>query len=254
MSWLSGYQKGNELKDLRKRILEIAASYVGQTNYGGKARTGMNDPDFESKIKGVGWSSGLHWCNYFVRLVYKEALTEGNNYVSSTSSYPNTWVNKGKGKGSYLFPPVNSKGGTVINQWKNTYKNWKNSAQTSYVESTREAYQNTNNYIPITNNPTFKRGAGFNNNIGQALKAKEAIEGKYILPGDYITFDWDPGETGNTNPYRFNQHIGIYIAPATPDCSSITLIDGNWSYAVKYRNTKISSVNGFGQLITRNTV
>ena len=58
MSWLSGYQKGNELKDLRKRILEIAASYVGQTNYGGKARTGMNDPDFESKIKGVGSKSG----------------------------------------------------------------------------------------------------------------------------------------------------------------------------------------------------
>ena len=266
MSYLSGYQKGNKLPKLRERILKIAASYVKQTNYSGlvknyktgvmeqNTRYGFNDINFEKKIQGVGWSRGQHWCNYFIRLVYKEALTEGNNYIPSTTSYPNTWENVGDGKGSYLLPPVNTKGGTIVENWKNKYDNWKKSAQTSYVESTRQAYQNTNNYIPINNNPTFINGLGAAKNNGQASKAKAAITNGYVLPGDYVTFDWDRAETGD-NGKRFNQHIGIYIAPATPDCSRILVLDGNWSLSVSPpRSAPIISINGFGQLITRTTV
>ena len=68
--------------ELRKRILKIAASYIGQTTY--SSRKGFNDSAFESKMKNVGWSTTQHYCNYFCILVYKEALTTGNQYVNST--------------------------------------------------------------------------------------------------------------------------------------------------------------------------
>lgn len=251
MSWLSGYQKGRKLKNLRRRIIKIAASYVGQRCYGGNSYTGFGDPKFEERIKGVGWRNNP-WCNYTVRLIYKEALTTGNEFIGESTYNKdgggyNTWENGGDGK--YLVPPVNKNGKTLIEEWPGNKEFWAKSAQTSYVEYTRINYQAPNRYINITGNQAFNKGITGAKNQGIASRAKEAIEGKYVLPGDFVTFDTKPNEND-----RFNNHIGIYICPNTTDCSRIMCIEGNYSAGLFVVDRDVKDINGFGQLITRETI
>jgi len=264
------YKVGYKFKNLRKRILEIGASYVGQVTENKKigkdwTRAYFEDPKFEKKMREVGWflkqknpNIGHHYCNNFVRLVYKEAMSEGNSYVSSTTARPNTWNNRGSG--GYLVPPVNVDGGTNIEEWvgsgQKTY-----GAQNPLVESTRKSYQIPNRYVSITNNPTFDKGISGNKNLGSAIKMKEYTESNKILPGDFVTFDWNAAsdnKSSSKSSGRFNQHIGIYIAPATSDYSKIYCIEGNCTSngrnGVWIKTRNISTVNGFGQLITRNNL
>lgn len=264
------YQKAEEQKDLRKRVLKIAASYVGQSTYG--TRTGFNDPDFDSKMRGIGFNTGDHWCNWFTRLVYKEALTKGNNYVNSTTSYPNNWENTTKGQ--YLKPPVEStKSGIKINSWANANKY---GLQTYNTEYTSNNYIKVNRYISITNNPSRDRSIGASDkNLGTSSNFKKYVEGGYILPGDAILFDWGAkderkdktyGEIGEANAgdwnysklLRFTDHIGIYLAPANSSYSKVLTIEGNFTVGgvngVWIHERSISVINGFGQLSSRVTI
>jgi signal peptidase I len=224
-------------KELRKRILRIAASYIGQTTYvkNGKRRYGFDDLAFETKMKNVGWQSTQHYCNYFCRLVYKEALTTGNQYVNSTLNYPDNW----EGRFKHLKD---------IRKWKRgTF-----GLLDPQVENTRKNYQLVHRYINITNYPMSKWGtqtatskrAGFAPNIVEASNPNQP----YILPGDIITFDWN-------NKERYNQHIGIYLAPANANCTKIITIEGNCgSGQTSSRNgcykriRSAGDINGFGQL------
>jgi hypothetical protein len=75
---------------IRERIVLIALSYVGQPEYGNNA--GYSDPAFQTKMKGVGWSSGQMWCGFFQKLVWKEAYTTGNAIVpAAPENIKNIW-------------------------------------------------------------------------------------------------------------------------------------------------------------------
>ena len=220
--------------ELRKRILKIAASYIGQTTY--SSRKGFNDSAFESKMKNVGWSTTQHYCNYFCILVYKEALTTGNQYVNSTLNYPGNWT----GNLGYL------KG---IKEWKR--KQW--GLLDPQVENTRKNYQLLSRYINVTQYPMAKWGAetstskraGFAPNIKSATSTPHTV-----MPGDIITFDWK-------NDGRYNDHIGIYVAPADAQCKNIITIEGNTNSNPNgcFKKVRAASlINGFGQLTTINNV
>ncbi len=84
--------------ELRKRIVKIAFSYVGNNEVTGN-NLGWHDKIFESKMKGwsdpnMQWSKGMAWCNCFTNLVWKEAYTTGNALVPSTTEYQSIWDTK----------------------------------------------------------------------------------------------------------------------------------------------------------------
>jgi hypothetical protein len=54
-----------------KKLVEVAASYVGQREINGNL--GFRDVDFEHKMKAVGWRKTDSWCCYFMEMVAKEA-------------------------------------------------------------------------------------------------------------------------------------------------------------------------------------
>jgi hypothetical protein len=90
--------------DLRKRIIKIAASYVGQSELPGN-NLGWYDPRFEVKMKSlkVPWQLTHAWCNYFTNLCWTEAYTTGNSLVPPTTSYQSAWDTK-LNKGAYGKP------------------------------------------------------------------------------------------------------------------------------------------------------
>jgi len=97
--------------DLRKRIIKIAASYVGQYELpppppkDGKWNEGWYDPRFETKMLDLKnpWQEGQPWCNWFTNLCWTEAYTTGNALVPSTTSYQSIWNTK-LGGGAYGKP------------------------------------------------------------------------------------------------------------------------------------------------------
>ena len=233
----NGIQRNFPLKELRKRILRIAASYIGQTTYG--PRQGFNDAAFEQKMKNVGWVAPWHYCNFFVRLVYKEALTTGNQYVNSTLNYPGNW----DGRLTHLKD---------IRKWSRTSFGM----QDPYVERTRINYQVVNRYVNITDYSMVnwgrsvepKNGFYTNKRSGQPNNLKIATQNsqRIVLPGDIITFDWE--DSG-----RYNDHIGIYVCPADINCNKIICIEGNTTpynqlNGVYKQVREAKLINGFGQL------
>jgi hypothetical protein len=81
--------------NIRERILMIALSYVGQSEYGGDNEK-YGDESFQKKLAGVGWKSGSAWCGYFQMLVWKEAYTTGNAIVPKASQEIQNLYNKAK--------------------------------------------------------------------------------------------------------------------------------------------------------------
>jgi hypothetical protein len=81
--------------NIRERILMIALSYVGQSEYGGDNEK-YGDESFQKKLAGVGWQSGQAWCGYFQMLVWKEAYTIGNKIVPEASQEIQNLYNKAK--------------------------------------------------------------------------------------------------------------------------------------------------------------
>jgi hypothetical protein len=90
--------------ELRKRIVKIAASYIGQNELPGN-NLGWYDPKFEIKMKSlkVPWQKTHAWCNYFTNLCWTEAYTTGNSLVPSTTAYQSIWNTK-LNKGAYGKP------------------------------------------------------------------------------------------------------------------------------------------------------
>tara|TARA_R110001592_G_scaffold330169_1_gene612278 strand:- start:944 stop:1705 length:762 start_codon:yes stop_codon:yes gene_type:complete len=233
----NGIKSNSPLKELRKRILQIAASYIGQTTY--NTRKGFNDAAFEQKMKNVGWQSNLHYCNNFVRLVYKEALTTGNQYVNSTLNYPGNW----DGRLTHLKD---------IKAWKR--KSF--GMEDPFVEHTRYNYQLLSRYVNITDYSMTNWGTDSNKPLGIAtskrkgqpknLKYVTENSQRIVLPGDIITFDW-------SNSGRYNDHIGLYVCPADINCKRIITIEGNTTPKGKVNGVwkcsrSAESINGFGQL------
>jgi hypothetical protein len=73
--------------ELRKRILKVALSYVGQTELPGDNQ-GWYDARFQNKMTSAramygisNWGPGSSWCNYFTNLCWAEAYNGGNEYV-----------------------------------------------------------------------------------------------------------------------------------------------------------------------------
>jgi hypothetical protein len=54
------------------RAALVAQKYIGKTEISGNA--GFTDPDFQEKMKLVGWKKGEAWCAYFTEVVFKEAF------------------------------------------------------------------------------------------------------------------------------------------------------------------------------------
>jgi hypothetical protein len=92
--------------DLRKRIIRIAASYIGQTELPG-ANPGWYDPRFETKMLNLPqpWYVGGAWCNYFCNLSWQEAYTTGNALVPPTTAYKSIWDTKLKKGNKFPMTP-----------------------------------------------------------------------------------------------------------------------------------------------------
>ena len=55
-------------------LSEVAKKYVGKTEK--PSNSGFTDPEFERRMKEVGWLTGQAWCSYFGELCYKEAFPD----------------------------------------------------------------------------------------------------------------------------------------------------------------------------------
>ena len=75
------------------KIVETARKYIGQMEKPNNA--GFKDSEFEKKMKLVGFLKGQAWCNYFVELVYREALPELDKKINKlmSASTQQTWKN-----------------------------------------------------------------------------------------------------------------------------------------------------------------
>ncbi len=60
-----------------QNIVSVSMAHVNQQET--KNNSGFKDPNFEKKMKWVGWLKGHPWCSYFVELVYKEANIKTSN-------------------------------------------------------------------------------------------------------------------------------------------------------------------------------
>lgn len=244
------YIKGEPLKELRKKILKIAASYVGQTSTSDQ-NSPKNDSIFNDKLKSVGWSANA-WCNYTVLLIYREAIIGGNSFIDGIGNSNRNW----EGKRDYIPVPVDSsKSGKTITQTKpvtnaNKYKGYYRndySLQTPHTTATRTNFQKFNRFISVKSDGGLGRP-------GSSSKFKQYVEGGYILPGDSILFDWEDGLP------RTEDHIGIYVAPANSSYDKVLTIEGNTrpegggKNGVWMRTRSISSIMGFNQLVLRDNI
>lgn len=55
-------------------LSEVARKYVGKTEK--PSNSGFQDPEFERRMKEVGWLTGQAWCSYFAELCFKEAYPD----------------------------------------------------------------------------------------------------------------------------------------------------------------------------------
>jgi hypothetical protein len=101
------------------KIVETARKYIGQMEK--PNNSGFKDSEFEKKMKLVGFQKGQAWCNYFVELVYREALPELDKKINKlmSASTQLTWKNFGK-SGLFEFEISNfpSEGDLVV--WQST--------------------------------------------------------------------------------------------------------------------------------------
>ena len=98
----------NSASVLRNTIVRIAKSYTGNQElpaeyvqksngevYNKNDNKGFTDPTFQSKMTTVGWfsSNASAWCNWFAKLVWKEAYTEVGSTDPSIKSIALTKLN-----------------------------------------------------------------------------------------------------------------------------------------------------------------
>jgi len=238
------YIKGEPLKELREKIIKIAASYVGQASTGGQDSQ-KHDPKFNEKLKSLGWvqNGGAlgAYCNYTVLLIYREAIIGGNDFIGGIGNTNKNW----EGKKFFIAVPIDSSksGKTRKVLYRTDY-----GMQTPHTTATRWNHQLFNRFISVSSNSS---------NLGRPgtpSKFKKYVEEGYILPGDSVLFDWKDGNS------RTEDHIGIYIAPANSTYTHAICIEGNTrpegaAYGnpngVWMRVRNISNIMGFNQLVLR---
>ena len=107
---------------IRKRIVEIAASYVGLNELPGNNQ-GWHNIEYENKFKELQykWAITQPWCAWFCQLVWKEAFTTGNAYTPSIDStsltLPSLFADTYKGIWNGLL-----EGGTIVSPGTATIK------------------------------------------------------------------------------------------------------------------------------------
>ena len=227
---------------LRTRILQVAASYVGQIEI--HNNKGWKDPVMEERYKSLAWGPKLQWCNFSVWLWWYEAFTVGNDYVQSTLKFPNNFDKPKR----HPMHPVD----ILIANSKFKYYDAPaspNPPKGQYAGSGKSrgfVAQGTEN-----SNKNFKRIKRWVDIDKDPQKLKTAIKNNKILPGDAIYF--------NTRNDRYVNHIGIYLCPGDINCNSIWTIEGNanpdggkkggvWK---KHKNAVgLRTIQGIGQLFT----
>lgn len=111
----------NSAEKNAKKIISTAQKYLGQKEINGNI--GFEDPDFQRKMKNIGWYSGAEWCAYFIRLVVLEAFA-GNPYkyevlkreLSKYGSALGTWHNFKNHSGFWETSSIPSVGAIAV--WK----------------------------------------------------------------------------------------------------------------------------------------
>ena len=99
------------------KIVETAIKYIGQMEK--PNNSGFKDSEFEKKMQLVGFKKGQAWCNYFVELVYREALPELDKKINKlmSASTQLTWRNfNEKGEPEFIISAIPDFGDLVV--WK----------------------------------------------------------------------------------------------------------------------------------------
>ena len=236
-------------KELRKRIIRIAASYVGQEEIRTKKEDnqGWVDPTYQKMYEELDWSSPKHYCNFSVWLWWYQAFTIGNNYVDSTTSYPNIFDSPLR----HSMHPNNIK--NIKSNFK--YKRKKTPKKKRYPEYQYPGSGREEGFMDpgtVNSNPNFKDIKKWVPIDYDGSKVKSVIEKQDVLPGDAIYYGWAKKRT---------KHIGIYLCPATNDGSSIWTIEGNASkpsnssiegvWKIHRKGSILDKIYGFGQLFSQ---
>lgn len=69
-----------------EKVIEVARSYVGEKEI--PPNYGFVNPDFEAKMREVGFVRGYAWCMLFCKLVYKEAYSSETYHKIKTELVP----------------------------------------------------------------------------------------------------------------------------------------------------------------------
>jgi hypothetical protein len=64
-----------------ERIIETAKKYIGQKEKTGNM--GFINPDFDAKMRSVGFANGQAWCAYFAELVWRESGQDTTPFSAS---------------------------------------------------------------------------------------------------------------------------------------------------------------------------
>lgn len=197
---------------LRKRIVAIAASYVGQDELPGENQ-GWHDQRFEDKIKkpnvtekGWGWFKPEPWCAWFVSRVMYEAHVVGNALLDEADD---------------KFKSI----------WKNRYNDGANTKPFSAGVATTEAY--------------------FKNTLKRDVRRAKAIKNPDLIqPGDIVYYNISHiGIVVKVNKDAKGKLKSLDIVNGNTSAKATTtkqLRDGGTT-ALK-RNYSINNVRGFSRL------
>lgn len=106
---------------LRVEIVKVAKSYVGQREKRNNA--GFQDPEFEKKMRAIGFQTGHPWCAYFVELVWTEAYSIINSqalphlkefFSGSVMTTRNNFRSEKAQKFGYRYVTVNPEPGDLV--------------------------------------------------------------------------------------------------------------------------------------------
>lgn len=106
---------------------EVASKYIGQTEKPGNM--GFNSPEFEAKMKAVGFQASHAWCAYFAELVFKETFPQKVKDLDKLFSASAVQTFKNFEKAGYLIGHVPREGHLVIwQQMKGGVPQWQGHA------------------------------------------------------------------------------------------------------------------------------
>ena len=210
--WANVITRSGTTKELRKRIVGIAASYVGQSELPGNNQ-GWHDQRFQDKLKtpnvtdkGWGWYAPEPWCAWFVSRVMYEAHVVGNS----------------------LFGPADDKSKSI---WKNGYKEGANIKPFSAGVLATETY--------------------FKNTLKRDVRRAKAIKNPDLIqPGDIVYYNQSHiGIVVKINKDSKGKLKSLDIVNGNTSAKATTtqeLRDGGTTALA--RNYSINNIRGFSRL------